>query len=263
MVPREAAPDHARLLPLMWAPRDKVSRTGLGIGTITSAGIELADAEGLEAVTMRAVAQRLNVGAMSLYTHVPGKPELVALMSDVVLGEVYEDRRKPVEAGEWPDRLRHVARSNWDMLLAHPWRLDIRPGHDTMGPGLVGKYELELQAVDGIGLTDVDMDLAISLVTTHASSAAAWYLGVRRTAGDRSMSADEWWEQTSEEWHERVGPALAMAMGPATYPLASRVGEAASLAYEGADPEALFRFGLERIIAGLAELVEHGGDEDA
>lgn len=254
-MPRDTPPDHARLLPLMWAPRDKVGRSGLGIQAITAAAIALADSDGLEAVTMRAVAQRLGVGAMSLYTHVPGKPELVALMSDVVLGQVYEDRQIPAQAGEWPDRLRHVARCNWDMLLAHPWRLDIRPGHDTLGPGLVGKYELELQAVDGIGLSDVDMDLAIALVTSHASAAAAWHLGVRRSAGDRAMSADEWWDQTSQEWHERVGPALAMAMGPATYPLASRVGEAASMAYQGADPEALFRFGVDRIIAGLAELI--------
>ncbi|MGD7707304.1 TetR/AcrR family transcriptional regulator [Microlunatus sp. Y2014] len=251
------------LLPLLWAPRERASRTGLSIGSITEAGLQLADADGLDAVTMRAVAAKLGVGAMSLYTHVPGKPELVALMSDAVLARTYEGKGLPAEQSDWQAAVRHVATCNWELSLAHPWRLDLKPGHEVMGPGLVGKYEAELAAVDGIGLSDVDMDLAVALVQSHANSAAAWYLGVRRTEAQRAMTEQEWWESVSAEWGE-VGPALGEAMGDATtYPLASRVGEASALAYQGSDPQALFRFGLERILVGIDALRDGPTDHDA
>lgn len=253
----DPAPDQARLIPLMWRPRDRASRTGLSIGAITSAAVGLADVHGAGAVTMRAVAEILGVGTMSLYTHVPGKPELWALMNDAVLGEIYADGRLPRDAGEWPDRLRFVAERNWKSIMRHPWRAQAEPGGQAMGPGLVGKYEHELGAVEGIGLTDVDMDSAIALVNSHVTASASWYLAERSDPKQRAMTAEEWGEHTRREWAERLGPALgaAMAARAGDYPLASRVGEAAATAYAGADPQVLMDFGLAMIIAGLRERI--------
>ncbi|MGU3435855.1 TetR/AcrR family transcriptional regulator [Actinomycetes bacterium M1A6_2h] len=247
-------PDEARLVPLLWAPRDRASRTGLSIGAITTAGIAIADRAGLAAVTMRGVADELSVGTMSLYTHVPGKPELLALMRDAVDHEVYAASVLPASFDDWQERVRHMARRNWESCLRHPWQLDISPtASSTLGPGVVGKYELELGGVDGIGLDDVQMDMAVALIQSHASSSARWYLGVHGTSGG-AMTEDEWWESMRSEW-QRVEPVLALAMNRDDYPLASRVGAASAQAYEGADAEALFRFGLDRIVDGLAVLI--------
>ena len=60
------------------------------VGRIVGAAVEVADAEGLAALSMRRVADRLGIGTMSLYTYVPGKAELIDVMLDTVLGEVAE-----------------------------------------------------------------------------------------------------------------------------------------------------------------------------
>src|SRR5687768_9160323 len=73
---RSADHDQARSLALLWGSHTRAGRSGLTLAAIIKAAIEIADAEGLDAVSMRRVAERLDVGAMSLYTHVPGKGEL-------------------------------------------------------------------------------------------------------------------------------------------------------------------------------------------
>ena len=70
--------DPARSLALLWRTSERTSRKGkpdLNVDRIVRAAIEVADAEGLQALSMRRVAERLGVGTMSLYTYVPGKPE--------------------------------------------------------------------------------------------------------------------------------------------------------------------------------------------
>jgi AcrR family transcriptional regulator len=83
---------------------------------------------------MRRVAAELDVGTMSLYTHVPGKGELVDLMLDGVLGELYPDDEVPAGGG-WRDRLEAVARANWQFFLRHPWAVHLATGRPPLGPG--------------------------------------------------------------------------------------------------------------------------------
>src|SRR5680860_659902 len=86
---KEIAADPVRSLGLLWGTFNKPSRSGLTVEAIVAAAIEIADAEGIGAVSMRHVAERLNVGTMSLYTHVPGKKDLTELMVDASLGQLY------------------------------------------------------------------------------------------------------------------------------------------------------------------------------
>ena len=113
--------DPARTMALLWrGPAEPVSRPGprggLGVDRIVAAAVQRADREGLAALTMRGLATELGVGAMTLYTHVPGKGELVDLMYDAVLGEVYPEP----PAGDWRERLTAVARANWELFVRHP-----------------------------------------------------------------------------------------------------------------------------------------------
>lgn len=83
--------DPTRSLALLWRTSERTGRRGkhdLSVGRIVHAAIELADAEGVAALSMRRVAERLGVGTMSLYTYVPGKRELLDVMVDTVHGEL-------------------------------------------------------------------------------------------------------------------------------------------------------------------------------
>src|SRR5687768_9018481 len=113
--------DEARSMALLWRPPDTSAvrrgpRSSLDVGRIVAAAVRLADTEGLGAVSMRRVAGELGVPAMTLYSHVPGKGELVDLMLDAALGELYPDEQAPT-AGNWRARVETVARENRRFLL--------------------------------------------------------------------------------------------------------------------------------------------------
>ena len=100
---------------------------------VVAAGVELADAEGAEALSMRKLAQSLGVEAMSLYHHVANKDELLDGMVDVVFAEVH----LPVAEGPWQAEVRARCTSMHEVLLRHPWavgRLNSRrtPGMATL-----------------------------------------------------------------------------------------------------------------------------------
>src|ERR1700681_4164034 len=84
---RTSAGDPARSLALLWRDSAVVPRhgprQGLSIDAVVASATQVADTEGLEAVTMRQVARALGVAAMTLYTYVPSKAELLDLMLDV------------------------------------------------------------------------------------------------------------------------------------------------------------------------------------
>jgi AcrR family transcriptional regulator len=222
--------DPARSMALLWrAPANGAPRPGprsaLDVDRIVSAAVELADAEGMAAVSMRRVAVDLGTAAMTLYSHVPGKGELVDLMLDAVLGELYPDE-DVVTSGTWRTRLKTVAQANWDFFLRHPWAAHLATGRPPLGPGLMRKYELELRAVDGLGLSEVQMDLLVSLLNGF----------VRGTVGGV---------------HEQIP-----AEHPERFPTAARVTPVAGAELRGTDAaERSFEFGLERLLDGVGVLI--------
>ena len=131
---KAAAPDPARSLALLWGSHTKPGRSGLTVRAIVDAAIELADGGGLEALSMRTVAERLKVGTMSLYTHVPGKGELTDLMFDRVYGDLYADVDEPSrQPGGWRGALEFIAHRNWDVPDRAP--VDPRGPDDAYGAG--------------------------------------------------------------------------------------------------------------------------------
>src|SRR5690606_30416212 len=154
--------DDVRLLRLLWRGAEEPSaRSGLTVGRIVDAGVRVADAEGLEAVSMRRVAAELKVGAMSLYTYVPGKEELVYLMFDQVYGELDVERSRE---GSWRQRFEAFARAHWDLLHAHPCLLDVPLRRPVVGPNAPVLFAYQLSIVDGIGLDPLEMNVTLDLV---------------------------------------------------------------------------------------------------
>ncbi|MFC5831968.1 TetR/AcrR family transcriptional regulator [Nonomuraea insulae] len=240
--------DPARSLALLWRTSERASRKGrpeLSVDRIVRAAIEVADAEGLQALSMRRVAERLGVGTMSLYTYVPGKPELF----DVMLDEVYGETARPHDVpGGWRGRLEQIARENWALYLRHPWLLQVAASRPVLGPNVTAKYDYELRAVDGIGLSDLEMDSVITLITGFVHGAAR---GAVEAAQAESLTG-----LTDQQWWAAHAPFLSRIADASRYPTAARVGQAAGEELQAAySPEHAFEFGLERVLDGVEALV--------
>ncbi len=233
--------DPLRLLTLLWNPSQRAGRSGIDVRSITRAAISLADDRGLDALTMRNVAERMGVGAMSLYTHVPGKTELVELMIDAVAGDIYADGELPAQHPAWQDGLRHVAERNWHHHLDHPWTVEVVPGRPTLGPGITSKYDAELAPLDAAGLSDPEMDRLLAAILGLVEACARSQIGLDRVRAN--VDDHEWWDN--------AGPALSQAMKGQRFPLAERVGAAAGQQQGAGNPYATMHLALNLITDGI------------
>src|SRR5919109_897695 len=192
-VPRTSAGDPARTLALLWRvdqPPRRGPERGLDLDTIVGTAIALADREGLEAVTMRRLAQELGVSTMSLYTYVPGKNELIDLMVDAA----YQQMPRTDTTGKpWRQRLIAIADDNRALYLAHPWAATVSTLRPPLGPGLMAKYEHELAALDGLGLTDLEMDDALTHLLSFVQANARASNDARAAQLASAMDDRQWW----------------------------------------------------------------------
>lgn len=235
-------------LPLLWrhalpaeddAPR-RGRRPKVSVDDVVDAAIELADREGLAALSMRSLAEHLGIGAMTLYSYVASRDDLVVLMFDQVLGRT---ALPPLE-GDLRARLTRVAEVQLADWRAHPWLLDVVGVRPWLGPNVADRYEWQLSAVEGVGLDDVEMDQTITLVVGFATNIARAEHAVRQAERQSGMTDLEWWEENAEE--------LGRVMAGREYPIAGRVGSAAGEAYQaGTDPRRELEFGLARILDGI------------
>lgn len=251
-----------RTLELLWLPdsaaeaepggRRRGRRPGLTVGRVVGAGIAMADAEGLDAVSMRRVAQELGVVPMTLYTYVPDKSALLDLMLDRLYLAMPRSGRPD---RPWRERLAAIAEENRRLYADHPWAASLPASRPPLGPGLMAKYEHELRAFDGCGLDDVERDSALAFLIGFVQAAARSEADVRAAATRSGATDYEWWSER--------GPIFEMVFDTHRYPTATRVGAAAGEALGTAyDPGHAYVFGLQRVLDGLAALIEkRGGPE--
>ncbi|WP_068064017.1 TetR/AcrR family transcriptional regulator [Nocardia xishanensis] len=238
-----------RLLHLLWR-QALPPRTGgrgpkqtVSVDAVVAAAVALADRDGYEKVSVRAVAAELGLRPMSLYTYVPSKEALTVLMVDAVAAE-----DAPIPA-ELPvrERIAEIARQVRAEVLAHPWLLEVSPWRAVLGPGRMRRYERQLAVLEGIGLTDLAMDRAVAVLTEFATGNARMAVAAARGAAE--LSDAQWWE--------RYRPELTRIMPVEEFPLAARVGAAVGERYQApADPDGAFEFGVERLLDGI--LAERG-----
>jgi AcrR family transcriptional regulator len=242
--------DPGRTLALLWRDRtapasQRGPRPGLTVDAVVTAAIDLADAEGIAAVTMRRVAELLRVAPMSLYTYVPGKAELLELMLDTV----YSGMPRADTTGQpWRARLTAVAAENRTLYERHPWATTTNPSRPPLGPGLMTKYEHELAAFDDLGLDDIIRDAALTFLLGFVQAAARAEAEAKAIQRDTAMTDEHWWAANA--------PVLTKAFDESRFPLAVRVGAAAGAAQRGAfNPTQAYEFGLHRVLDGLAVLI--------
>jgi AcrR family transcriptional regulator len=240
--------DPVRSIELLWGIQERPKRgpkPRLTVERIARAAIELADTDGLAALSMRRVAEMVGVTAMSLYTYVPSKAELIDVMLDTVFGE---PARPEEVAGGWRGRLELVARENWAMYLRHPWLLQVATTRPVLGPNLIAKYDYELSAVAGLGLSEVEMDLLVSLVLDYVHGAVRAAVATAQAVQRTGMTDEQWWSS--------YAPLLERVFDAERYPTAARVGGVAGAEFGAAsDPVRAFEFGLGRVLDGVEVFV--------
>ncbi|MBX2865077.1 MAG: TetR/AcrR family transcriptional regulator C-terminal domain-containing protein [Leptolyngbyaceae cyanobacterium MAG.088] len=112
---------------------DKTSALPLSRDLILQTAIQLADDHGIEALSMRKLAQQLGVKAMSLYNHVANKDDLIDGMVDIVAGEI----EVPAVGGDWKQAMRQRAISAHQVLLRHPWATMEMVSRANVGPAML------------------------------------------------------------------------------------------------------------------------------
>ncbi|MGK5628831.1 TetR/AcrR family transcriptional regulator [Streptomyces sp. URMC 123] len=213
---------------------------------IVRAAMRLADADGLEAVSLRKVAAALDAGPMRLYRYVDTKEELLDLMVDAVYGEI---RVPEPTAGDWRARVRSLARGTRDAALRHEWFADLLGGRPHLGPAAIGHLEATAAALRSApGLGDDASALMRSMETVNA-----YVLGViRHEIADRR--AERASRLTEQQWQAAAGPYLNRVLASGAYPtLAHIVANAAQR-----DPAAAFDTGLDMLLEGIAAASRSG-----
>lgn len=219
---------------------------GLSVPVVIGAAIALADQEGLAAVTMRRVARELGVSAMTICTYVPGKGELLDLMLDALYRQL---PRHDTTGQPGPERLTAVADGNRALYLAHPWASAVSTLRPPLGPGLMARYEHELTALEGLGLSDVQMDDSLTYLLSFVQANARAAVDARLAGVDSAMKDEQWWAANAG--------LVSQVLDEQAFPLAVRMGSAAGAAQGSAhNPEHAYRFGLECLLDGLALLID-------
>ncbi|MEV0414281.1 TetR/AcrR family transcriptional regulator C-terminal domain-containing protein [Streptomyces sp. NPDC050448] len=221
------------------------SEQELSLDRIVRTAIEIADAEGLTALSMRGVAARLGVAVMSTYRYVPSKEDLVLYMADAAFGE----ESYPADAPEdWRTRIELGARTLWSLYRKHPWLAQLgcltRP---LLVPNLMVHGEWALGALDGHGLAPTTLFDIHVLLYSHVQGLAAHL--------ESEAHAEAATGQSEDQWMDSRAPALRELVGSGRFPTFTKLVGTFEDGYD-LNLDALFAFGLKALLDGLAPIVE-------
>jgi AcrR family transcriptional regulator len=243
--------DIERTLELLWGTRQEPTRgpkPSLTPEEIVAAAVEIADAGGLEAVTMRRVAERFDVTTMALYRYIPSKDDLLELMFDAVAYPPPDPAEMP---DDWRDALRWWARWQREALRRHPWLLSMPLALPPMGPNNIQWMEWVLQAILRSGLP-AQQSVAVLLLVANFTLAQSRQQRSMQQAEQLTGVAFEDVGRVYAQLLERVvadgeHPALASAIAAGAF------GNTDATA---SGPEEDFEYGLEFILDGIQALAE-------
>ncbi|MET0424741.1 MAG: TetR/AcrR family transcriptional regulator C-terminal domain-containing protein [Actinoplanes sp.] len=224
----------------MRPPKERSGQPALGREQIVRAAIELLDADGLAGLSMRRLGTRLGSGATSLYWHVAHKDELLELVVDEVLGEVYVP--EPGDAS-WRTGASVLAAGMRTMLLRHTWVLGLLGARPTLGPNAMRMGERVVALLSAAGFTGMALSHATSALNAHAIGSA--------TTGAALTTAIRRADMPVRELIDEMKPHLDRLA--ADHPRYEQWRQENGIA--GQNPEQVlddaFVFGLERLLDGL------------
>ena len=188
-----------RLLDLLWdrvEPPTRGRKPRFTLAQVVGAAVDVADADGLDGVTMRKVATELGVGAMSLYTYVPGRDELLSLMVERAYGEL----DLPAPTAPWREAIVTYAESHLAMYAAHPWLLEVNRWRLPLSPHVLDAQEAGLRAFEDTPLAATEIVGIMQLVDTfvHGLARDSVLENAQRQAG--ALSQDDYWMAQGSFW---------------------------------------------------------------
>jgi len=218
---------------------------------IVEAAMKLADEDGIEAVSMRRLAEQLGVATMTLYTYVESKDELVDLMRDEVARAMLVPEPLP---DDWREALRQIAHRTRDAMAAHPWAVSARPAGSRVRINLARHIEQSVTVIETLGVDRKVGGAAISAVDDYVIGHC-----LRLRTRQKTLRA------------RRAAVAAGEAPGPAIDPAVEAAIEAGELARVGRlfaarakserlaiAPEPDFDQGLEWLLDGIEAMVAVG-----
>ena len=239
-------------LDLLWGRRERGKRgprAGLSADAIVEAAVRIADAGGLEAVSMARVAHELGFTTMSLYRHVENKEVLLQLMWNA---SAFGAEHLVIEGDSWRSRLRTWAIIQRDVIDRHPWITQMPMAAPPAAPNSLHFVERGLETLDGTGLADADKLRIIGLLSSYTLSEARMAADAARAAaeaaaqaaaGDGPPGPPAGYETVLRELvDEKTYPRLyRIAWGPGAGPVSEREE---------------FLFGIDRILDGVQALID-------
>ncbi|MGN2641003.1 TetR/AcrR family transcriptional regulator [Nocardia takedensis] len=228
-----------RSLALLWGldtPGGRGPKRGLSLERILEAAVEVADAEGYQALSMGRVAKHLGFTAMSLYRYVDSKQTLVDLLLDWVIGPP-----PAVEPGaSWRTGLRGWAVAEYEAIARHPWWLDIPLIGPPMGPNNIAWLEAGLGVLAETGIpVQVRLQLVMNLTF--------YVMGRMRVARGLDVGDVE---------DDPAADALVRLIDPARFPNVAAAFRADPSFEDDIDwVKADFEFGLDRMLDGYEDHV--------
>ncbi|WBB69525.1 helix-turn-helix domain-containing protein [Micromonospora sp. WMMD812] len=149
----------------IWARPERGSRgptPGHNRDDIVAAAIALADAQGIGAVSMRALATALGTSAGSLYRYLSSRDDLLDLMTDRAAGEL---RPYPESDGDWLDTMLLLARRQLALYRRHPWLVDVNHRASGVGPQSLAWFDNCLRVLEPIPCAATAKFEAIAMMT--------------------------------------------------------------------------------------------------
>ncbi|WP_344619002.1 TetR/AcrR family transcriptional regulator [Dactylosporangium salmoneum] len=218
-------------------PQPRAAPVSLSRAKIAATAIRLADADGLEALSVRKIAKELGVGPMRLYDYVTNRSELLDLMVDAVYAQIAEAGQH----SEWRATVLAIVHRTRDAALAHEWFADLLGARPHLGPHALAVGESTAAALSQApGVRDIDdLQRALGALNAFMVGALRREITERRTA--RSTGTDV------SDWQAALGPYLTRMLDTGHFPTVAR------LVIDGAhlDAEETFDHNLIAILDGV------------
>jgi AcrR family transcriptional regulator len=246
----EAGPPLPPGLDLLWGRRGPGRRgpqRGLSVDDVVAAAIAVADAEGLEALSMARVAKEIGFTTMGLYRYVTSKDELLQLMWNASAQGAEE---LELTGDGWRARIRSWAVIQREMLGRHPWITQMPMAAPPLAPNSLAFVERGLEALDDTGLADRDKLRVIGLLSSYTLSEARMANDTARAARD-ATEAD-----AAAAWSYEA--LLRELVEERAYPRLHRLAWTAEIGdgQSGFDEWQEFLFGVDTILDGTQALID-------
>lgn len=232
-------------LRLLWNGEDTSRpgpKRGVDLSTIAQTGVRIADAEGLSALSMRRLASDLGFTPMAIYRYVQSKAEVMALVLDSAYGP------PPPASGhphDWRSRLAAWAAAGRDVILTHPWILQIPVTEPPLTPHQVGWMEAGLDALVATPLHEQEKLSSILLVDVYLRGQSQLSLAMNPGGNDQPEAAMQYSHRLRALVDQQRYPRIAAAV------LSGALGDDdTNFAVDE------FIFGLDSVLDGIAARID-------